>query len=457
VILSTLLTARNSDVEEAVGIVRVVDCISVDPRLFDVEGLVNGSPDFRLRADSPCIDAGFEGTDMGANLFEAEEFNQEVPLIQNWNGVSLRVVPQNPNIIEIFAQIVERENLRLVKDDFGRFYAPEWGFININGWIYSKGYQVNTNEADLLEVEGVLVQHDEPIDLSAGWNIISCYSEQDIWVGDALELIQDQVLLAKNSDGLFWNPRFGWGFDFRAGQAFWIKVIEDTRFAFPILEEEDERAAASANLWSEWDNVLTEYGLTATGKTMNMILNSSNINKSAHILAKSEDGDIFGAGICADGYSATILYGDDETTDLCDGFLEGSQISLYYYKEGSSVTPVRISNPAEPLIYETNGFLDMSIEMSSLPEPPDEFTLSGIFPNPFNSTTRITFGLNESAGLSIRILDISGRIIATLVEGKYIVGTHEIIWDATSLSSGIYFVNLKSDNQIRSSKVVLVR
>ncbi|MBT7617839.1 MAG: T9SS type A sorting domain-containing protein [Calditrichaeota bacterium] len=431
------------------------DCISIDPRFFDAEGLIDGTPDFRLRADSPCIGAGFEGTDMGANLFEGEEFNQEVPLNENWNGISLRVIPQNPNIIDIFAPIVERENLAFVKDDQGRFYAPEWGFSNIGDWIYSEGYLVNMIEQDVLEVEGILVPCDEPIDLKGGWNIISYYPEQDMWVGDAIEPILEQLFLVKNSDGEFWIPRIGWGFDFRAGEAFWVNVIEDTRFAYPILQEEGERVTSHVNLWSEWDNILTENGITATGSTMNMILKSDYIRESGQILAKSENGNIYGAGICADGYCAMILYGDDEFNTSIDGFSKGSRISLFYNEAGSESIPISPNPENKVLTYETNGFAEMDVTIT--PTIPEKYYMSQNYPNPFNSQTTLTFGLPENVEIYIGVYTLSGRLVETLIENFQTAGHHSINWTAGGRPSGVYMVKMQGEGFESTRRVVLVR
>ena len=451
------LWAANSDIGESAGI-DLEDCISIDPRFFDPEGLVDGTTDFRLRADSPCIGAGFEGTDMGANLFEAEEFNQELNFIARWNGVSLRILPQNPDIVEIFQSMVERENLILAKDDHGRFYAPEWRFCNIGNWIYSEGYLVRTIEEDALEIEGILVQPDEPIDLNEGWNVIAYYPEQVLSASVAFDIIFDQAIIAKNTRGNFWTPGFWMDFDMQTGEAYWIKVAEDVRFVYPSIEEEDdERIASTSNLWSNWDEIMTEYSLIPTENTMNMVLKSDNISKASQIIAKSENGEIFGAGICADGYCAMILYGDDEMTSDIDGFTEGSPISLYCHETGIVDIPVRNCVSEKPLTFETNGFLDLDVEVSSLSELPNELTLSGAYPNPFNSVTKISFGLPETSRLSICVYDIVGRQITQLADDEFEAGFHHLFWNAGSIVSGIYFVTLATESEAHYIKVVLVK
>ncbi len=87
------------------------------------------------------------------------------------------------------------------------------------------------------------------------------------------------------------------------------------------------------------------------------------------------------------------------------------------------------------------------------------FALKKPFPNPFNPTTTIRFNAPVETRLtaSLRIFDITGRLVETLVDGKMELGNHEIIWNASNQSSGIYFVVLHSKNIIQSQKLILLK
>jgi len=84
------------------------------------------------------------------------------------------------------------------------------------------------------------------------------------------------------------------------------------------------------------------------------------------------------------------------------------------------------------------------------PETPAAFELMQNFPNPFNPTTRIQFsipvGTSRSSGtVSLRIFDLLGGEIATLVSRTLPPGRYTIVWDATSYPSGVYFYRLQAD------------
>lgn len=88
---------------------------------------------------------------------------------------------------------------------------------------------------------------------------------------------------------------------------------------------------------------------------------------------------------------------------------------------------------------------------------PREYQLKQNYPNPFNPTTTIEFELPEAAVVSVRVYDLLGRQVATLVEGKLSVGTHRVMWDARELPSGIYFIRLTTLYATQIRKAMLVR
>ncbi len=96
------------------------------------------------------------------------------------------------------------------------------------------------------------------------------------------------------------------------------------------------------------------------------------------------------------------------------------------------------------------------------PTAPAASFLAQNFPNPFNPTTRIAFGLAAPSNVSLRIFDVSGRLVRTLAEGERPAGNYSEFWDGrdargAAVSSGIYFYRLKADSFERTMKMVLIR
>ncbi len=89
---------------------------------------------------------------------------------------------------------------------------------------------------------------------------------------------------------------------------------------------------------------------------------------------------------------------------------------------------------------------------------PNEFYLSQNYPNPFNPTTTIQFGLNKQSNISLKIYDILGREVATLIKNEMkSAGTYEVTFDASVMASGTYIYKLTSNNQTISKKMNLIK
>ena len=88
---------------------------------------------------------------------------------------------------------------------------------------------------------------------------------------------------------------------------------------------------------------------------------------------------------------------------------------------------------------------------------PNEFTITSLYPNPFNPVLHINIDIAWPGVIQVDILDISGSNIETLYSGYLQPGSHELSWNAESMPSGMYLVSLKSGDKSLTEKVVLLK
>ena len=88
---------------------------------------------------------------------------------------------------------------------------------------------------------------------------------------------------------------------------------------------------------------------------------------------------------------------------------------------------------------------------------PDKFSLSQNYPNPFNPTTNIQFDLPKQGFVSLKVYDVVGKEVATLVNEVKNVGIYDVTFDGANLSSGIYFYRLEVNDFVAVKKMLLVK
>jgi hypothetical protein len=103
---------------------------------------------------------------------------------------------------------------------------------------------------------------------------------------------------------------------------------------------------------------------------------------------------------------------------------------------------------------------DGSFEYSDVVEvdiAPTEFYLSQNYPNPFNPTTKIKFTISDLRFTTLKVYDVLGREVTTLVNEEKQPGVYEVEFNAGNLASGIYYYQLKAGEFLETKKMILTK
>ncbi|MBM4166047.1 MAG: T9SS type A sorting domain-containing protein [Ignavibacteria bacterium] len=108
---------------------------------------------------------------------------------------------------------------------------------------------------------------------------------------------------------------------------------------------------------------------------------------------------------------------------------------------------------------ETGEFLAGGIDnvRENFTSTPNDFILYQNYPNPFNPTTNFRFQILDFRFVSLKVYDVLGKEIATLVNEKLAAGTYNIPWNANDIPSGVYFYRLQVGNNVRTQKMLLLK
>ena len=86
-----------------------------------------------------------------------------------------------------------------------------------------------------------------------------------------------------------------------------------------------------------------------------------------------------------------------------------------------------------------------------------EFALHQNFPNPFNPSTMISYSISRSGLVSLKVFNVLGEDIATLVNETNDAGKYNIEWNASRFPSGLYFYRLQADNDSETKKMIFLK
>ncbi|NQT34824.1 T9SS type A sorting domain-containing protein [bacterium] len=460
-----------------------------DPETEEVDGFVNGEQmEFRLwdpdadevyNAEPEFIEGPDVWVNDGVSLARIHGYSLvelTIHLEDGWNMISFNVRPlweyyhDNPfwlsinDVVDLFRE-GEHNHLYVLKDERGDFCVPNWGFFGLDYWNLLEGYLVCVYEEMEITIVGVPIHPQTEIELEASWNLIAYLPDYDL---DAsypdfyvLSSIIDHVFIAKDGDGNFMSP---WGVGmppWTPGQGYQVLVDEAVVLVYPGEWEENARVAVPIV-----ESPKHNYHWTSpapTGDNMSLFVTSVtglDVEDGDQIAAFStQSGKLVGVGSVYDGRCGLAVWGDDvHTGDMVEGLQSDEEFELRLWDEDNRMEiglKKELFKQGSNLRYETNSFvaLDVSAEVVI----PDEYYLSHSYPNPFNAVTRMSYGLPEEAYISICVYDVTGRIVAVLVDAEHKAGRHTITWDGGDVSSGVYLFRMDATGFSFTRKVILAR
>jgi hypothetical protein len=250
-------------------------------------------------------------------------------------------------------------------------------------------------------------------------------------------------------NGSSWNTLAG-GTD---GDIETLHVADTLLYVGGSFSNADGSTASNIAVWNntdeEWSSIGT--GLDNTVATITTVGDAlyaggsfQNAGLTETALVAKWDGSTWsslGSGISDDlaggGVVATFSVTSDEKLYVGGLFVEAGNkpsTSFTYW----DLNPTAVSNETDP-------------EIAS------DFSLSQNYPNPFNPTTNITYNVPSQGNVTLKVFNMLGQEVATLVNGVRSSGDHTVTFDASKLSSGMYIYRLNAGNTSLTKKMMLIK
>jgi hypothetical protein len=362
------------------------------------------------------------------------------------------------------------DHLVIMKNNDGQTYIPDYGINNIGSIDYKQGYQAYMDQAATLTVEGAYVDPTTPISLAVGWSMIAYLPGSAMDAATALTSIATQLVLAKDNAGQTYIPDYGINNigQMQPGQGYQVYLDGAGTLTYPV------GVPAKSNEYL-LKSLVQHFQFTSnTGDNATIVVPEAanpQYSDGSPLGMGDEIGVFTSAGLCCgavvwNGENIAItVWGDDSQTPQTDGFTAGDGYHFRVWKMSTNTEYIANAafQPGHPGVYGTNNYSVVTELITDLNTSggyagalrPTEYRLFANHPNPFNPSTKIRFALPKSGHVIVKIFDLRGKEIQTLVNGRMPEGEHEVEWDARDLPSGIYFCRMEAGGFVDTRKLVL--
>jgi hypothetical protein len=190
---------------------------------------------------------------------------------------------------------------------------------------------------------------------------------------------------------------------------------------------------------------------------VNVILGGRGVDATSATLENTGSALLIKADGYIGGLQMTLSHGSDFSIDLTDDALLAE-----YSTDGNKTTLVVVVPENDEIFTYTGDFeiTEMIVANSSIEVPvsmPGKFALSAAYPNPFNPSTSISLHIPMESNVSVKVYDLNGRMISTLLSGVQAQGDYSLTWNAQEQASGMYLVRAETAGSVAVQKILLLK
>lgn len=182
-------------------------------------------------------------------------------------------------------------------------------------------------------------------------------------------------------------------------------------------------------------------------------LTISYIEQGGHTASNIDENLEFTDGPASPIAEVTAFFQDPTTSE---GFLDTTGQANFNFAYPTTAQSYTAGTDGKPL--GALNWFGMTVDVNdNLSEIPENFELHQNYPNPFNPTTKISYNLPANSFVTLKIYNVLGKEIAVLVNGEQQAGRYELNFNASNLTSGVYFYKIETESFTKTNKMLLMK
>jgi hypothetical protein len=381
----------------------------------------------------------------------------EIDLHSGANLISLYALPDDRSISNIMSSL-EGIVTGVIGEGVAASPNPILGWVgSLSEVAETSGYWVKVNaDATLIVEDATPLDPSIVYNLHSGANLISFPYEGSVGIADALPDDIEGFVTGIIGEGVAAspNPVLGWVgslTQWQGTKGYWVKLSEAITFNFNIpdglvrssVPVEIQKAPAGVDY-----NQSTQQAFYFVE---DIVFDGESIQNGDWVMAYNGN-VLVGARQWKGAYTDIPVMGYDGYVETA-GYLENGETPTFKVIRETTGEVIVISGNLP--IWANNELYTVGVMENVV--FPSSIVLQEAYPNPFNPSTNIEFGLSTDADVRVIVYDIAGREMAVLAEGQFSKGFHNVIWDAADQPSGIYFVTVSTQSETQSQKLMLIK
>ncbi len=366
--------------------------------------------------------------------------------------ISFYIEPANLASGEIFGDI---QNLAIVYNDVGNIFLPP--LINtIGNIVLSEGYQIFCLAPSQLVVEGWLIDPQIEYSLSGRrWNWMGYPYNFQVPVTTALSEIVDVIQIVTNDAGAIWIPgvvnTMG---NMVPGVGYMVFATENVTFQYNSGQMYAVDPVPEIQILPNIEGTPAPTGLPFPI----LVTIGDDFQTLQPGVVEVYDGDLLvGKAAVLEEYGITpvIAWGGSSEYHL-PGFSSGNPISIRLLDGKGALIPA-VAQGDQPLVFGSAPYISVILDPVPLPA---EFDVQPGYPNPFNPSITVPFALPEQGEVRFSIFNLLGQQVYRMSQ-QYEAGYHRFVFNTMQngidLGSGVYFLQVQHQDQVRIQKLMLLK
>lgn len=353
----------------------------------------------------------------------------------SWNMVSIPLLKSDMSKANLFP------------DAISPAYGYENGYLTKDTLLNGAGYWLQFGKGKNISLQGTMLS-DDTIMVKKGWNMIGPQNED--WLVSMIKSSPTNIVSSN-----YWGFNNGYENDtlLQIGKGYWIQASQDGKL---YLNNSTPKVIANTGLEikNNWPHIKVNDN---SGRSRTLYFSKDNININKYQLPPKPPSDIFDVRFFSSRF--VEMYDHSFHSIITQGLKypvsieayganfhiktdNGKKSADYYINQGTSIS---INNT------DLNNF---GIDVVNIPL---SYMLYQNYPNPFNPSTKIRYEIPKESFVTIKIYDVLGREVSTLVNEQKSAGYYNIEFNANNLASGIYFYRIQAGDFVRTKKLILLK